>query len=439
MLPTRAGLTAVLLLALLASPASAAKIEIKGASAPGPAKYDEVTVWTYGPAKAKTVLVLVPGTSGGAGSVAPIAEELPERVKGLQVWSMDRRTEAFEDQSVFKTGSLAEIEDYYMGGNYRKAPANVRFVADWGLKVMTEDLRKVILRAADGGKRRVILGGHSRGASQVAAYAAWDFKGKPGFRDIAGMVLIDGGLMGFIGDKAAQPYTVKSAREAVDEARAQPFNDILGIGIPAIAQIVGQAIGTFATRAPDSASALQDNPLLQSFAPDFPVTNEAFLGYLFDATYSPDSFRSLRTHSGELAPEVSGQPRGWTSGEQTPIEGFAAAFGGTEPDFTEWYYTQRMIIDVSAANPMRKDAPSTELDLRLWHTKKIDVPLYAFETDLAPGRVLSGARRLVGASKIGKKKLVKDHSMSHLDPVLGTNDNTFVKTVVPFLRDLAQR
>ena len=42
----------------------------------------------------------------------------------------------------------------------------------------------------------MILGGHSAGASTAVAYAAWDFGGHPGYRDIDGLVLIDGGLLG---------------------------------------------------------------------------------------------------------------------------------------------------------------------------------------------------------------------------------------------------
>ena len=42
----------------------------------------------------------------------------------------------------------------------------------------------------------MILGGHSAGASTAVAYAAWDFAGRPGYRDIDGLVLIDGGLLG---------------------------------------------------------------------------------------------------------------------------------------------------------------------------------------------------------------------------------------------------
>src|SRR5687767_8924898 len=105
-------------LGLLATPAGAAKIAIKGAPAPGPAKYDRVSVWTYGPSAAKTVLVLVPGTSGGAGTVVPVARDLARRVKGLQVWAFERREDALEDQSVFRTGTLPEIRDYYLGFKY---------------------------------------------------------------------------------------------------------------------------------------------------------------------------------------------------------------------------------------------------------------------------------------------------------------------------------
>ena len=46
---------------------------------------------------------------------------------------------------------------------------------DWGLKLALEDLRAVVKRARRGG-RKVILGGHSLGASMAVAYAAWDFK-----------------------------------------------------------------------------------------------------------------------------------------------------------------------------------------------------------------------------------------------------------------------
>jgi pimeloyl-ACP methyl ester carboxylesterase len=441
MFRTRIALPAAMALVALcaaAAPAGAAKIAVKGAPAPGPAKYDRVTVWTYGPSKAKTVLVLVPGTSGGAGSVAPVARDIAKRVDGLQVWAVDRREEAFEDQTVFRTGTLEEINAYYLDGTYEK-PGEVPYVADWGLAVQTADLRRVVKRAADGGRRKVVLGGHSRGASQVAAYAAWDFNGRPGFRDLAGMVLIDGGLLGFIDEGTSQPYTRQSARDAVDEAREQPFNDVLGLGIPAIAQIVGQMLGTYALKDADALSQMQQEPLVpETLKPEFPVTNEAFFGYVFDNTYSPDSFRSLRTHSGVLA--EAGDPRAWESGEQTPIERFAAAMGGVEPDLTEWYYPQRLIIDVGAANPMRRDPPSKELGLRLFHTAKIDTPLYAFETDLVPGRVLAGARRLIDRSKIRRRKLVRDHGMSHLDPVLAApSANTFLTTVVPFLERIAAR
>jgi pimeloyl-ACP methyl ester carboxylesterase len=435
----RAALPLALVLALIAAaPAGATKIAIKGAAAPGPAKYDRLTAWTYGPAKAKTVLVLVPGTSGGAGSVVPVARDIAKRVPGLQVWAVDRREEAFEDHSVFRTGSLAEINEYYLDGKYEKT-GDVPFVADWGLAVQTGDLHRVVRQASDGGRRKVVLGGHSRGASQVAAYAAWDFNGRPGFRDLAGMVLIDGGLLGFIDEGTSQPYRRAEAREAVDAAREQPFEDRLGLGIPEIAQIVGQMFGTYALKEPDAVSQMQQEPLVPSdLKPDFPVTNEGQFGHVFDPTYSPAEFRGLWVRSGALA--EAGDPRPWESGENTPIERFASAMGGVDPDFTEWYYPKRLVIDISGANPMRRDPASKELGLRLFHTAKIDTPLYAFETDLVPGRVLAGARRLIDRSKIRRRKLVKDHRMSHLDPVLAKpSANTFLQTVVPFLERIAAR
>ncbi|HYP47490.1 MAG TPA: hypothetical protein VEQ61_02525, partial [Thermoleophilaceae bacterium] len=59
----------VLVLLLLVVPAAAAQANftVRGAPGPGPAKYDKVYVERVGSATARRVLVLVPGTNGGAG------------------------------------------------------------------------------------------------------------------------------------------------------------------------------------------------------------------------------------------------------------------------------------------------------------------------------------------------------------------------------------
>ena len=44
----------------------------------------------------------------------------------------------------------------------------------------------MVRKARAGGRRKVILGGHSLGASTTVAYAAWDFNGRPGYKDLAG-------------------------------------------------------------------------------------------------------------------------------------------------------------------------------------------------------------------------------------------------------------
>jgi hypothetical protein len=79
------------------------------------------------------------------------------------------------------------------------------------------------------------------------------------------------------------------------------------------------------------------------------------------------------------------------------------------------------------------------LGLRLKHGRRIDVPLYAYSTDLTEGAVARGARRLVKLSKIRTVRVVDDRSAAHLDPVSAAPDrNRFLKTVVPFLRRLAR-
>ena len=176
--------------------------------AAGPAKYDRVWVQQLGPSDARQVLVLVPGTQGGAGGITPVARDIVRRVPRTQVWIVDRREQAFEDTSVFEGRNPDAALDYYLGFKYHSVKgADAKYVAEWGLATQLRDLRSVVKRAHAGG-RRVILGGHSAGASTAVAYAAWDFGGHPGYRELDGLVLIDGGLLG------ASPRPTSSARRA---------------------------------------------------------------------------------------------------------------------------------------------------------------------------------------------------------------------------------
>ncbi len=88
---------------------------------------------------------------------------------------------------------------------------------------------------------------------------------------------------------------------------------------------------------------------------------------------------------------------------------------------------------------MRQTPAARYLGLRLTHGDDIDVPLYAYSTDLTSGRVARGARRLVRRSRIRSSKIVDDRGAIHLDPLSAApGTNRFLKTVVPFLRRVAR-
>lgn len=417
---------------LAAGPAAAAPyVSVKGAKGPGPAKYDRVFVQKFGPARAKRVMVLVPGFLGGAGDFRLVARDIVRRVPGLAVWALDRRQQAFEDTRVFEKGDPARAEAHYLGFKYKRVIGkDVPFVGRWGLKLALSDLRRVILEARAGGRRSVILGGHSLGASTTVAYAAWDFAGRPGFRDLDGLVLIDGGLLGTFSGA-----TVARAKAEMREYRdGEVFDDILGLGIPEIAGIFPELGALYARKKPGAASSLQQNALVPTaFKPDFTVTNEAFLGYAFDKQTTPPGFDLIRINAGGLAP--SGDPRPWRDGELTPIQRFATAFGSERPNAIDWYFPRRLRLDVDATSPLRPTKLTRFLGLRPFHARKIDLPLYAYQTDLTRGRVLRGARRLIKRSRVRTSRLVNDPAASHLDPLVAApRRNVFLKTVVPFLR-----
>jgi len=77
-------------------------------------------------------------------------------------------------------------------------------------------------------------------------------------------------------------------------------------------------------------------------------------------------------------------------------------------------------LDTGGANTMRRDPVTRLLGLRTWHTREINVPLYAYQTDLTHGGVIAGARNVRRASRNSRLVTVDDgQRASHLDPVAG--------------------
>ncbi len=69
-----------------------------------PARYDRVGVIKVGPAGLRNVLVLEPGTSAGGTYFVPLAKWIVSKLPGWQVWSVERRENLLEDQSVLNLG-----------------------------------------------------------------------------------------------------------------------------------------------------------------------------------------------------------------------------------------------------------------------------------------------------------------------------------------------
>jgi pimeloyl-ACP methyl ester carboxylesterase len=427
-------------------------VSVKGANAPGPAKYDRVFVSKFGPKSASRVLVLMPGTSGGAGDFTLSARFLVKKIPGLQVWAIDRRTQALEDTKVFRRGltgavGLQRVFDYYLGWLTDNSIQNhyeflnqdeYPFARRWGMSVALRDARKVVQMARAGGRRRVILGGHSLGGSLTVAYASWDFNGRPGYRDLDGLVLIDGGLLG-----SFDPFTLPEARDAIEALESgQPFADLLGVGVADATGLFAEIGALFARVAPTaSAQMLQDFPLLPpSLDPGYTVTNRALLGHGFDRDTSPDSLSLIQVNGGELAGggNPCAQPCDWIDGGVTPINRVARTFAQEPANGVEWFFPRRMTIDGNGADQLRQNRVARFLGLRLRHSSAVDLPLYAVQTDLTSGRVLLGARNFIKRARttFAESVLVdQDPRQSHLDPLLAAPaSNGFLKTVVPFLK-----
>jgi pimeloyl-ACP methyl ester carboxylesterase len=425
-----------------------------------PDKYNQVWVRKYGPRDAKHILVLLPGSPAGQADYDTTAIALTARVPNLAVWSLDRRENAFEDVRGFALGDPDMALCYYLLPGCGFSPvqdADVRFAGKWGAAIALGDIRRVVLAARAGG-RKVILGGHSLGAVTAPTYAAWDFNGQPGYLDLEGLVLIDGGQFGafsgfLTGTPFAKPWATTAEAQAALSALAkgnEPFPSIFGFAGPSLGKIPMWPIGVlpelacqYALKDPQGLSILQlgfdvVRPLLPKdvadIIPAFPVTNQAFIGAIF--TSPADELAALHVRVGHLA--AAGVPRPWTDGPFGTVASICKAYVHEPGNAMAWYYPIRLDMDMLLAlDTLQRTAVTDYLGLRPYHLAEIDLPLYVFETSISDGGVLKAAQKFVKATKITRHTFVADQAMGHFDPLGDTPaNNKFITTVVPYLKTL---
>jgi pimeloyl-ACP methyl ester carboxylesterase len=425
---------------------------MQGYDAPGtPGQYNKVGIIKVGPSGAKNVLVLEPGTSAAASYFVPLAKWIVSKTSDWQVWAVQRRENLLEDQSelnLYKDhkATSTQLFDYYLG--YLKNPSithhyqpvansTVGFAKQWGMNVAVQDLHVVIGAAKKlGGK--VVLGGHSLGGSVVTAYATWDFDGRAGADELAGLVYIDGG-------STTTPVSAQSATQtlqALDVPSASPWLAFGGIAAPyaGLFEATGAAAALLDPNAP---SLGQTSGLLPAdIVPSVRVTNVGQYGYALNASTSPSSLLAAQGHLG-VGIAAQGPIHGWNgSGALTPIDRFATMFSGEgveNANGTEWYFPQRLTDDTGAVDNGNANPAQSVLDVNatMGHNLPKNLLIYAFGARLGGASVPEDAQILAQQSGIPTSNLTLANyqsTYSHNDPAGAYPNNAFFNRLIPFLR-----
>lgn len=449
-----AALTSAVLAACTASAQAAAPLRVHwmhGVSSPGtPAKYDKVGVLKIGPANARNVLVLEPGTSAGSAYFVPMAEWLVSRAPGWQVWSVERRENLLEDQSMLDkakagTANAQEVFNYYLG--WLTDPtitthiqpisnASVGFADDWGLNVAIGDLHKVIAAAHKlGGK--VVLGGHSLGGAVVTAYATWDFGGKPGADQLSGLVFDDGAGGGF----GTIPTAAQATTELQDLTTNGPWLAFSGVPAPYLGLYAATGSLGALTNPNDPAIGQTFSLLPPTLKPPVSVTNLALFAYDTNVGTSQLNFAS-QAHLGALA--TSGDPRGWArDGAITPVTRWAtmlSGYGVRGADGSEWYFPQRLTDDSGVVGNGLPNPAQKVLDVHATLGRHLPHSLRMYAFGAYGGSAITGAvSQLAKQSGIPKRNLVLANfhaTYAHNDPAAAYPKNAFVDRLVPFLESI---
>jgi pimeloyl-ACP methyl ester carboxylesterase len=344
----------------------------------------------YGPTRPKTVLLLMPGFLGGSGSFDRLARQIVALSPDTAVWTVDRRSNLLEPQAQIAAASPAQLAQIVRDGLPPRSRESVSFMRDWGLDVTLRDWR-VAIREARALTPDVFIGGHSMGGSLTGLYAAYDFGAAPGevgrgWDDVRGLVMLDGvpGLL------SRQPLTRQNYVDGTDgvlgpltglkKLAEEPYVDAIYFGPILASRAAAQA---------RLAAAQPDAPAPAGGLVNYPATNLAAAMVQLEQRYALLPFLTLKTGRATNAVEgnnliaavLGGKDRYWVAGQKNsskPVGWQADPSASTDPqdfvrrfwtplsDFSEWYFPNRLLLDLAAVRQGTRGTPF-ENELRVWH------------------------------------------------------------------------
>jgi pimeloyl-ACP methyl ester carboxylesterase len=460
-----------------------------------PDEYNAIRVVRYRvdadpPRPARAVAVLMPGFLGGAGSYDPMARAIVRRSTGddaFEAWAIDRRSNLLEDHhgldvaEVRKDPEIAKryyFEEEAVEGKTFAGfldQTQVSFASEWGLATTVGDLRRVVELVGEADRKaRVFLVGHSLGASIAEEYAAWDFKGTPGYSELAGLVLVDGvsrqegksappiSLDEYVNGSASGPGGFPApGLDAIREMSRYTSLPILGLKVYPVASVAGM-------RAMWSPDAIVEDPYrdsafrtLLSLSKVPKMTNRAAMGFAMDDASNGVSFAAVscgEAKGGALAeydglfggklvqPSDPNATYDWTEhdavspAELTSLDDISRSwFEGPGTDFAEWYFPSRLPLDAQAASTLVLELGDWAFDkygLRAMHGASMDLPIMGAvaglvgdtaaldplralvqDVPIGPGRPLEGTPR----TDPNAFAVVDITSFTHIDPLSGTD------------------
>lgn len=467
--------------------------EYDGPEAATPAANNFVRVVRYRvesdpPKPARAVMVLMPGFLGGAGSYDALARAVVRRstsADSFEAWAIDRRSNLLEDHHGLDVAEVTKDTEaaraYYFDGTEVEGKTfagflggpDMLYASEWGMPTTIGDLRNVIDLVPGAEQRgRVVLVGHSFGATIAEEFAAWDFDGKAGYEDLAGLVLVDG-VSGSEGDaepplKQDQyenggpgPFGMSPGVNGVRKGSTYFALPILGVKVLSIAAIASMR----AVFAPDEIVEDLDRDeafgTLLSLGEIPKMTNRGAAGLAFDDASNGISFAAVSCGTTKGGPmeeydsllggklEHPSDPTAtydWVEfdetspAEHTSLDDLARSwFEGPGLDFAEWYFPYRLTMDGPIASTLVLKAGDYAYDLygmRAVHGAKMDLPILAaaaglvpdpaswdklktlvIDVPIGPGRPLAGTPR----TSEDAFRVIDVKELTHIDPLSGAD------------------